>query len=63
TTALRNRSYYNSNEFIDVFDSRYWLTVAFNTIDNPEYNDTRTIYFREGAVTDAELADLFAKLK
>lgn len=63
TTALRNRSYYNSNEFIDVMDSRYWLTVAFNTIDNPEYNDTRTLYFREGAVTDAELADLFAKLK
>lgn len=63
TIALRNRSYYNSSEFIDILDSRYWVVAAFNTIDNPEYNDTRTVYFRKAAITDVELAELFERCK
>ena len=63
---MRERGYSNVDEHLRVYDSRYWITASF---ENPfinskeEYHNTRTLYPREGSITDEVLADYFDSCK
>lgn len=63
---MRDRGYSNVDEYLRVHDSRYWINVSFENpyaLGKEEYHNTRTLYLREGAITDAELADIFSRCK
>ena len=59
---LRERGYSNVDEYLRIYDSRYWINVSFENpyaLGEEEYHNTRTLYLREGAVTDEILAEIF----
>lgn len=59
---MRERGYSNVDEHLRVYDSRYWIVASFNdpfVNRTEEYHNTRTLYLREGAVTDEELTEIF----
>lgn len=64
-TVLRDRGYYDVENYIRVHDSRYWIVGSFNggVLAEEEYTSTRTLHYRTDSITDAELADLFEKSK
>ncbi len=59
---LRERGYSSVDEYMRVFDGRYWINASFENpfiLSEEEYHNTRTLYLREGAITDEVLAELF----
>ena len=59
---LRERGYSSVDEHMRVYDGRYWITVSFRSpLDNTkeEYHHTRTLYLREGVLTDTDLEKIF----
>lgn len=59
---MRERGYTNVGEYMRVYNSRYWINVSFENpyaLGEEEYHNTRTLYLREGAVTDEILAEIF----
>ena len=63
---LRERGYSSVDDYMRVYDSRYWITASFKNpfvLSEDEYHNTRTLYPREGAITDEVLAELFELCK
>ncbi len=59
---LRERGYSSVDEYMRVFNGRYWINASFKNpfvLSKEEYHNTRTLYLREGAITDEILADYF----
>lgn len=59
---IRERGYSSVDDYMRVYDSRYWILASFENpmlLGKEEYHNTRTMYPREGAVTDEVLADYF----
>lgn len=57
-SALRD-SGFNVADYVKVYDSRYWIVASFKSAMASEYNSTRSLYFRDGSITDDKLAELF----
>ncbi len=63
---MRERGYSSVDEYMRVFDDRYWITASFKNpfaLSEEEYHNTRTLYLREGAITDEMLAEIFNSCK
>lgn len=59
---LRERGYSSVDEHMRVYNGKYWITASFKDPFAPEkeeYHHNRTLYLREGAVTDEILAEIF----